>query len=59
MVNHINSVPRAKYDGLCAFQVQEIIPSSFNLFKGLKLKRKYSNEIDLKPSLLKAKKDTK
>lgn len=56
MVNHINSVPRAKHHGLCAFQVQEAIIYSSNFFKYLGFKRKFSLEIDLKPSLLKSKK---
>lgn len=59
MVNHINSVPRIKYGGMCAFQVQEVIISSSKFFKNLGLKRKYSFEIDLKPNLLVQKKDTK
>lgn len=57
MVNHINSVPRAKYGGMCAFQVQEAIISSSNFFKDLGFKRKYSSQINLKPDLLKLKKE--
>lgn len=57
MVNYINSIPRNKYKGLCAFQIQEVF-SPTNFFTKLGLKRKYALEIDLKSSLLKSKKDT-
>lgn len=58
MVNHINSIPRIKYDGVCAFQVQEVITPSSLFFKNLGFKRIV--DINLKPSLLKSKeKDTK
>ena len=58
LCNHINSVPRDKFDGVSAFSVQRCFaPESF--FKKLGYKEIYGLEINLTPALLKEnKKDT-
>lgn len=57
MVNHINSVPREKYEGLNSFKVQQVFASD-KFFKSLGFKEIYMFDVNLKPSLLKTKKDT-
>lgn len=56
MINHINSVPREKFGGCTAYQVQEIFTDSA-FFKKLNLEKIYSIDVIIKPSLLKKKKD--
>lgn len=57
MINHINSVPRNKYNGLSAYAVQQIItPQEF--FDKLNYKEYFSQDIILNNDLLKEK-DTK
>jgi IS30 family transposase len=57
MVNNINSIPRDKFGGCSAFQVQEIFTDPI-FFKRLNLKKIYGNEVIIKPSLLKKKSTT-
>lgn len=57
MINHINSVPREKYEGLNSFKVQQVFASD-KFFKSLGYKEIYMLDVNLKPSLLKTKKDT-
>lgn len=57
MINHINSVPRKKYEGLNSIKVQQVFAKS-DFFKSLGYKEIYMLDVNLKPSLLKSKKDT-
>lgn len=57
MINHINSVPREKYEGLNSFKVQQVFAKK-EFFKKLGYKEIYMVDVNLKPSLLKTKKDT-
>jgi IS30 family transposase len=58
MINNINSIPRDKFGGCTAYQVQEIFTNP-NFFKELNLEKIYGNDVIIKPSLLRKKSTTK